>query len=202
MVRIPLGVADAFFEKAELPSLTEQGLQIIYPAQFRHGKNQDMVIRAFCRYLSATGDTLSQLFLPGSGEELERMKQFARSLGVEERISFPGQCSKLEIVAMYRKCNVAVVASNRETFGQSIVEPFCMGRLVLSRPVGIAPDVIQSGVNGFIFEDENALFYILKSLVSVGNLDKIARASECAARVFSWKHVAEELKHLYISLSK
>ena len=39
---LPLGIDDAFFVPAPLPETN--GLRIIFPAQFREGKNQDMII--------------------------------------------------------------------------------------------------------------------------------------------------------------
>ena len=190
---LPLGIDDAFFAPSPLPET--KGLRIIFPAQFREGKNQDMIIRAFADYLVQTGNEESHLILPGSGPKLDEMKALVDSLGISNRVSFPGQCSKQQIVELYKNSNVAVVASNSETFGQSIVEPFAMGRIVITRPVGIAPDIIRHGENGFFFYDENQLTECMaeaaRRLLCLDFIPDIK-----AATVFRWCRVAVNYKKI------
>lgn len=129
---------------------------MIFPAQFRHGKNQDVIIRAFAKHIKQTNDGDSRLILPGAGDLLNEMKRLADSLGISNRVEFPGLLSKEDIRQLYLKSNIGIVSSNSETFGQSIVEPFVLGRCVISRPVGIANDIIQNGVNGYIYNHEKS----------------------------------------------
>ena len=68
---LPLGVDEKFFEGSYQP-LSIDNLRLIYPAQFRIGKNQDVVIRAFAEYRNATHDMDSILILPGDGELLQK----------------------------------------------------------------------------------------------------------------------------------
>ena len=184
---LPLGIDDAFFALSPLPET--KGLRIIFPAQFREGKNQDMIIRAFADYLVQTENEESHLTLPGSGPKLDEMKALVDSLGISNRVAFPGQCSKQQIVELYKKSNVAVVASNSETFGQSIVEPFVMGRIVISRPVGIAPDIIRHGENGFLFDDDKQL-----KTCFIDTLRRLKKAEFCfdfnAVNAFNWHCIA------------
>ena len=198
---IPLGIPEIFFETSNLPDIQQCGLQIIFPAQFRHGKNQDMIIRAFADYVKKSGDSLSQLCLPGSGEKWEEMKTLSDTLGIRARVSFPGQCTKEEVFSLYQKSNVAVVASNKETFGQSIVEPYCMGRIVVSRAVGIAPDIIRNGETGFIFDNGKDLTDIFLQLKNMENFDEISHNAREAATYIEWEKIAQELKYLYQSLN-
>lgn len=190
---LPLGIDDAFFVPSPLPETN--GLRIIFPAQFREGKNQAMIIRAFADYLVHTGNEESHLTLPGSGPKLDEMKALVMDLGISDRVSFPGQCSKQEIVELYRNSNVAVVGSNSETFGQSIVEPFAMGRVVISRPVGIAPDIISHGETGYLFLNQESLTEILLEI------DKdfpsfVTKSAKSRAVIFQWPAVASEYKIL------
>lgn len=194
-VLLPLGISEEFFETHELPSIQDNGLQIIYPAQFRHGKNQELVIKAFADYLEQTRDEKTHLWLPGSGELLNKAKALASSLSLQNRISFPGQCTKKEVVDQYRKCNVAVVASNRETFGQSIVEPWVMGLIVVSRPVGIAPDIISPGQTGFLFKTQAELTSIWKQIANIPETQKkITGNTNREGSQFSWQKVVNLYK--------
>lgn len=160
---LPLGIPDSFFsEEHQLP--IGRGLQMVFPAQFRYGKNQDVIIKAFAQHIKETGDCISHLTLPGSGELLEQMKSLASELGIADRVSFPGQCVKEQIRQLYLQSNIGIVASNSETFGQSIVEPFVLGRCVITTPVGIAPDIIQEREGGFFFQTKKQLTQIMELL--------------------------------------
>ena len=156
IVLLPLGVPSSFFPE-DLQPLPQNGLQMIFPAQFRHGKNQDVIIRAFAEHIKRTKDDNSILILPGAGDLLNEMKRLTESLGISNRVEFPGLLSKDEIRQLYLKSNIGIVSSNSETFGQSIVEPFVLGRCVISTPVGIANDIIHDGKNGYIYNNQQDL---------------------------------------------
>ena len=150
IVVLPLGISDDYFYP-ERPLLPQNDLQMVFPAQFRTGKNQDLIIRAFARHIGIYNDKNSHLYLPGMGELGEHMKSLTKELGISDRVSFPGFCTKQEVLQLYLKCNIGVVASNSETFGQAIVEPFVLGRCVVSTHVGVADDILIDGENGFFF---------------------------------------------------
>lgn len=196
---IPLGISKMFFEQCNLPDIQKKGLQIIYPAQFRKGKNQHIVIKAFAEYLKQSGDKKSRLCLPGSGEFLDEMKELTKNMNISERVHFPGQCTKNQVFSLYQNHNIAVVASNRETFGQSIVEPFCMGRLVISRNVGIAPDIITHGKNGFLFNSAEDLTRIFFQIQNYSSLLPFTKETKKKAQLFTWENIVPRLKNIYFS---
>lgn len=195
IVLLPLGISDEYFTETFIEP-PQKGLHMIFPAQFRHGKNQDLIIRAFARYIQNSGDTDSTLNLPGNGDLLIKMKDLAKDLRIENRVIFPGLCTKSQTKELYLKSNIGIVASNSETFGQSIVEPFVLGRCVISRPVGIAPDIITEQ-NGFIFDTEDDLYKILinlknneKLITSIGYTNFTMRDS------FRWRNISERYKEI------
>jgi UPF0755 protein len=58
---------------------------------------------------------------------------------------------------LYLESNIGVIASSSETFGQSIVEPFVLGRCVISTHVGVADDILKDGImyplEGYIYPE-------------------------------------------------
>ena len=188
-VLLPLGISDEYFF-SEHPLLPQNGLQMIFPAQFRKGKNQDVIIRAFARHIQNSNDTESHLYLPGMGEFWEDMKLLTKDLYIADRVSFPGFCSKQEVLQMYLKCNIGIVASNSETFGQSIVEPFVLGRCVISTHVGIADDIIVDGENGYFFSSEDELVKVFDKLYcQKDSIDKAGLINYGKRDMFSWTNV-------------
>ena len=186
---LPLGISTEYFFSKQ-PPLPRNGLQMVFPAQFRHGKNQDLIIRAFAKHIQNCNDIESHLYLPGKGELMGEMIQLTKDLGIAGRVSFPGLCTKSEVLQMYLKCNMGIVASNSETFGQCIVEPFVLGRCVVSTHVGIADDILVDGENGFFFSSEDQLVEIFKKLFNHPQL--ILKAGELnynRRQLFSWENI-------------
>ena len=153
---IPLGVDKNYFLDEFVVPKTDS-LHLVFPAQFRHGKNQDMIIRAFSEYVKKSGDNNATLTLPGNGDMLETMKRLATDLEIDNQVIFPGFVTKQQVKEYYLNSNIAIVASNSETFGQSIVEPYVLGRCIVSTPVGIATEIIENGKNGYIFRSQAEL---------------------------------------------
>lgn len=191
---VPLGVKDDFFtENFISPEI--DNLNLLFPAQFRDGKNQDLIIRAFSAYAKQTNDTMSRLILPGAGEKMEEMKSLALALGIEKQVDFPGLLPKEKIRELYLKCNIAVVSSNSETFGQSIVEPFVLGRCVITTPVGIATEIIKDSQNGYLFKTESQLTHLLISMSSQKRkLKEIGKINFSQRDIFRWKNITEQYR--------
>ena len=189
---LPLGVPQSFF-MPEMPLLPQYGLQVIFPAQFRPGKNQDIIIQAFAKHIKKTQDKVSKLILPGSGELLPEMKKLAAQLNISTRVEFPGQLSKEAIRQLYLEANIGIVSSNSETFGQSIVEPFVLGRCVVSTPVGIALDIIKKGENGYIFTNQNDLVELLGYLYNhQSEINRIGANNFRERNLFHWNRISLE----------
>lgn len=186
---IPLGVDENYFLDEFVVPQTDS-LHLVFPAQFRQGKNQDMIIRAFAEYVRKSNDIAASLTLPGSGDLMKNMKSLANELGVGNQVIFPGFVSKQQVKDHYLNSNIAIVASNSETFGQSIVEPFVLGRCVISTPVGIATEIIKNEKNGYIFRSQAELTERLLDLhnnrqriVAMGHENYNHRM------IFSWRNV-------------
>lgn len=189
---IPLGISDAFFEN-DYVRHEKDGLHLIFPAQFREGKNQDLIIQAFAKYVESTQDQISTLVLPGSGVMLYKMKKLVGDLGLEKQIIFPGLCTKAQILELYAQSNVAVISSNCETFGQCIVEPFVLGMPILTTRVGVAPDIIKDGINGFYFKNSDELFdKLLKLSADPMLLQKMGATNYDERNLFRWSVVTKQ----------
>jgi glycosyltransferase involved in cell wall biosynthesis len=160
-----LGVSDEFLMNYK-PPLFDGTERIIFPAEFRHGKNQDLLIRALKKYIHKTGNHNIELYLPGEGEELAKCRRLASRLGLEEKVFFPGFLNLNQMIELYLKCQFAIVPSNVETYGHCITEPFVLGRVVISRHVGVADDIIIHGENGFLYDTEEELVELLVNVLS------------------------------------
>ena len=167
-------------------------LKMVFPAQFRHGKNQDLLINAVGKYIEKTNDTSIRLYLPGTGELQETYKDLVRSKGIEENVIFPGKLPHKDVIALYEESNIALVSSNVETYGRCIAEPFALGRCLITKPTGVALDIIKNGVNGFLYNSVNDLVNILVDLRE--NPEKVSQIANQAfedKKVFSRNNVIQ-----------
>ena len=193
---LPLGISDSYFTNQHNIHI-DNGLQMIFPAEFRKGKNQKKLLYAFARHIKSTNDMQSHLILPGSGVLLKDMMSLSDKLGISNRVSFPGQCTKEKIKELYLNCNIGLVSSNSETYGQSIVEPFVLGRCVISTSVGIAPDIILQGENGFIYKNEDELVSIMKRLYYDPSLMlKCGKRAYNNSKMFKWEEICMQYKSM------
>ncbi|GHS97421.1 hypothetical protein FACS189421_04200 [Bacteroidia bacterium] len=187
--KLYLGIDDSYFEKTK-NEIAVTPLKLVFPAQFREGKNQNILIEAVGSYIDTTGDSTIELHLPGEGALLNQCKKLVQKKKIEKNIFFSGQCTKLQIQDLYEQCNIGVISSNTETFGQSIVEPFVLGRTVLTRKVGVAPDIIKEGVNGYFFDNKEDLLEKLIFLSSNKELIKNMGDTNFSQReTFSWEAI-------------
>ena len=188
---LPLGVDDRFINR-DLSKVNER-ISIILPGMFREGKGQDMLIKAFSLYQKETNNKKSRLYLPGEGEKFEFCKLMVRESGLEDQIIFPGKLSKGEMLQYYDKCNVLVLTSKSETFSQVLAEAFCLGKCIISTPVGIAEDIIEEGENGYIIHNEIELKNVLIKLSKdVDRLDEMGRRNYTQRKKFSWGVIAHD----------
>jgi glycosyltransferase involved in cell wall biosynthesis len=195
---IYLGVDDVYFEnERDVDNEFKEGVSIFYPAAFRKGKKQELLINNLARLSKRYNDIT--LFLPGDGENLNRCKALADTLNVSDKVVFPGFLYKHELIALLRNCNLAVIPSVSETFGHCIAEPFVAGKCVVSRSVGVANDVIANGANGYVFGNDEELYDILDKLLVNRELLTVLGSKAFKDRsIFKWDVIATEYEKFVI----
>lgn len=193
-----LGVEPVYFANYPDNSERKVRLQLVFPAQFRFGKNQDMLIRSIGWLVDAVGKRDVRLFLPGSGQLKERLEKLIDELNLRDIVYLPGLLGKHELAKLYSNSDVVVVTSNNETFGQSIAEGIVMGKCLLTRRVGVACDVIIDGENGLFFDDEEELkkqlIFLYHNPMQLENLKKNSLKNR---HKFDWTNIAKEYELLY-----
>ena len=186
-----IGEGSALFDNHPLPSFS--GTQrFIFAGMFRPGKNQQLLIRVLKQYMDKSGNRDVELYLPGKGELLDNCRALARELGLEDKIFFPGFLNRAEMLALYLRCQYAFAPTNVETFGHCIVEPFVLGRVVLTRHIGVADDIIRHGETGFFFDTERDLLNLLLAVLPDHSLcARVAASAKQAREPFRWETVCQ-----------
>ncbi len=188
---IPLGEDDIYFSKSVRPDFS-QPFNFIFAGVFREGKNQNILISLFSEYLKIYNDNQSKLFLPGEGELRESAMRLAFDLGIKDQVVFPGQLDRSAMLELYNKCQIAIVPTNSETFGHCIAEPIVLQRILITKRIGVAIDIIKHGENGFFFDSNEDLLKCLKTIreMSAEKLMKISANTKITASLFKWSNIA------------
>lgn len=105
-----------------------------------------------------------RLLVIGDGPARQTLEHDAKKLGIGSRVRFAGWLpTNVDVADAMRSAKILVVASGSEGGPRVALEAMAAGVPVASTPVGVMPDVIRHGENGFLWEKEDALLSILRS---------------------------------------
>jgi phosphatidylinositol alpha-1,6-mannosyltransferase len=116
-------------------------------------KGVDKVIECLPELIKRVPDI--QYTVVGGGNDLERHRALAESLGIASRVQFLGFITEEEREACYRECDVFVMPSAGEGFGFVFLEAMKYGKPIVAARSGGAPEVVRDGVNGKLVEYGN-----------------------------------------------
>ena len=191
-----LGVDAEYTSHARVSPLRRPRV-IVFAGQFRQGKNQEWLIRSAAEYIALTGDSDIRVVLPGDGARYQHCVNLAKALGVSGIVDLPGMCTRAAVLDYYASASCAVIATNSETFGHCIVEPYCLGVPVLSRPVGIAADIVKHGETGWLFKTQRQLTDLLVNTLPDGDsLEKVSKNAFRTRHIFSWDRIRESYEQI------
>ncbi len=129
-------------------------LRITFVGRLAQEKNIDVLIEA----LSLLPEHLNHVILDiaGGGELREELEKKARDCGVSERVVFRGYVPDEDLPGVYQRADIFCQPGTAEL--QSLVSLEAMSA---SKPVVLAnalalPHLVEDGVNGYLFEPNNA----------------------------------------------
>ncbi len=161
---------------------------ILFASKMQPHKRAGDLLEAYAR-LSPDGvaEPESYLVFAGDGEERANLERRARELKWDS-IRFIGFRNQSELPPLYDLCDVFVLPSDREPWGLVVNEAMNAGKpVIVSDRVGAGPDLIDDGVNGFVYpaRDVAALAARLRQLIdsTEHRIAMGARALERIARL-------------------
>lgn len=128
--------------------------RILCPGRLHPCKGQGVLIRALPTVLREAPGV--EVVFAGGGTERERLERLAAEVGVWDSVKFAGAVPRTELLGAMGEAAVVVVPSRDEAFGLVNIEAMAMGTPVVASRVGGIPEIVRDGVDGLLFEPENA----------------------------------------------
>lgn len=137
-------------------------------------------------------------------EEIEKVMQLARNLGVHNNIRFVEPQAHHMLSTYYRAADVVVVPSRSESFGLVALEAAACGVPVVASAVGGLLTIIDDGETGYLVPGRDPALF-------AGHIDELlahptmalamgAKAAE-KARDYTWSFAAARLRRVYADVS-
>jgi len=121
--------------------------RVIHISNFRAVKRVQDVVHAFNLIRQRLP---ARLVMVGDGPEKEGVKELAGALGIEKNIEFMNTIS--DVSEVLAKADLFLLPSQIESFGLAACEAMSCGVPVVAYNVGGLPEVIESGVDGYLVE--------------------------------------------------
>ena len=149
-------------------------------------KRFDLVLRALAEPVAAG----IQFVIAGEGAELQRLKDLAGQLGIEDRVRLVGRLTDREMIDHLARCRAVVFPPFNEDYGFVTVEAFMCGKPVITCADSGGPsELVRDGQSGYVTEPApEALAVAMRRVMDDRNL--AARMGEEGAPIGDGHDVA------------
>ena len=172
-------------------------LKLVHIGRFNEQKNHRRLLDAFRLLVQAFPNT--QLQLLGDGELMDEIRQYARDLELENKVSFLG--SQSNVYPYLHNADVFVLPSDYEGMPMTIIEAMGTGLPIVATAVGGVPDMLSDGQSGLLTEcTPEAVYQACVKLAAEETLRKDLgiRAKQDSLR-FSAQYMAQQYLKEYQS---
>jgi glycosyltransferase involved in cell wall biosynthesis len=139
--------ASSWFDRPKAP------LHILYLAWVERVKGVHDLIDAAANVLKQNRNI--QLTIAGDGKETQAIREKARAYGIEKSVAIAGWVSGEKKKQLLHQADIFVLPSYYEGSPNALKEAMASGIPSIATSVGAIPEIIQDGVNGFLYEAGN-----------------------------------------------
>lgn len=121
------------------PPARTSGLRLLSLTRLSPEKNLDMTLRVFARILESHPE--ATLTIAGKGDEEARLRQAAASLGIAEKVLFPGFVDAAEAMASH---DVLLQPSKSDNCSYTLLDAVAQDLGVAASPIGGNPEILSA----------------------------------------------------------
>ena len=142
----------------------------------------------------------------GTGPLLSKLKEQARSDGLQDQIIFLGRVNKQKLIQTYQNATIQVIPSIYEGLPTVLLEAMSCGLPVVATNIGGIREVISSGENGILFSPgspKEMADAIIKLLNDESLRIKLgSNARETILEKYTWDRISDNFIDIYKSILK
>jgi D-inositol-3-phosphate glycosyltransferase len=206
------GVEHAFFAPGEKRGARHAlGIAFDVPVLLFVGRIQplkglDVAVQALAQLQAKNAQLIVVGGASGSdgNDELEKVMQLARGLGVHNNIRFVEPQAHHMLSTYYRAADVVVVPSRSESFGLVALEAAACGIPVVASAVGGLLTIIDNGETGYLVPHRDPALFAehIDELLAHPTMARAMGAKAAAkARDYTWSFAAARLRRVYADVS-
>jgi len=185
-------------------NLPKDAKLMLYVGRFAPLKRVDRLIKSVAQLRTRERDV--HLTIVGGDdpddESTLTLKTIVSELQIEGNVRFAGRVDQQTLPLYYSAADLLALPSDYESFGLVLLEAMACGTPVMASRVGIAPTLVEEGINGTLLENST--------------IDSLVRGIECltagdrpaAERIrstvtpYGWPGIAAAMVDVYVSLLK
>lgn len=189
VVVVPNGLnTDRFQRNTELSSIKTIGMA----ARLVDTKDHANLLRAFSRLLSQHPELT--LKIAGIGDKHKHLLGLAEQLKIEKNVQFVGLLDESGMIEFYNSIDLCVHATLSETLSTSILQAMSCEKIVITSDIENNRLLIEDGVSGVLYKNNNSEDLFLKMTKVVNNVDEYKSMG-----VVARKKVIDEYSNILMS---
>lgn len=138
--------------------------------------------------------------IAGDGPEMDALRSLARTLGIDERVTFAGWQSRSELIECYRQSNLFLFPSRHEGMPNAVLEAMASGLPVIATRIAGNEELVIPEKTGLLVESENqtALQAALRRLIENPALQQTMgrNSRQRVEEFYSWESTAKQYANL------
>lgn len=175
------GMTDPAAGGADMSS-DQDSKKLVCAGRLHPTKGQDVLLRALPRIVERMPGV--HVHFIGDGPSKRELLDLAARLGVTDACHFDGSLGRETVLKEMASSVATIVPSRSDAFPWVNIESMAVGTPVVASAVGGIVDIVQDGVNGFLFEDDNPDQLARKVLAVMSDPKLRGRLSERARALF------------------
>jgi glycosyltransferase involved in cell wall biosynthesis len=184
-------------ENYEFKNRSINTIELLWVRSFASIYNPEQAVLVLEQLLKMNYDARLTMVGPDLDGSLAKLKDLAQTKSLE--VNFTGKLTKLEWIALSKKCNVFINTTNIDNTPVSVIEAMALGLPVVTTNVGGLPYLIDDTKDGLLVprQDVNSMVNAIIKLKSEDAFRfKLITTARSKVEKFDWKSV----KHKWAGL--
>jgi glycosyltransferase involved in cell wall biosynthesis len=148
--------------------------------------------------LALTNGDLRLVLVGPEKQEVDRVRDAVRRLGLEQRVELVGHVERDELASLYRGAACLVFPSRYEGFGLPVLEAMASGTPVVAARAGAVPEV--AGDAAVLVEPGDPAAFARGIEQALDETERLTAAGLARAQEFSWVETARRTLDVYREL--